>query len=165
MRVKWTAVLVAGALLPFVAAAATFGTVVQVHGAIADIAIDETRGNLYAANFAAYRVEVIKTSTGTLSSSISTPAPPSAVAVSPDAHYLVIGLYQTPLNTVLGGYQLNTGGVMIVDLTTSGSGRAQTIFASTIRCISRLRQRCEGAGRRHQLVPGAYGPGNRTYSC
>ena len=120
MRVKWTAVLMAGALLPFVAVAATFGTVVQVHGAIADIAIDETRGNLYAANFAASRVEVMKTSSATLSSSITTPAPPSAVAVSPDAHYLVIGLYQTPLNTVLGGYQPNTGGVMIVDLT-SGS--------------------------------------------
>jgi uncharacterized protein (TIGR03437 family) len=120
MRVKWTAVLMAGALLPFVAAAATFGTVVPVHGAVADIAIDETRGNLYAANFAAYRVEVIKTATATLSSSITTPAPPSAVAVSPDAHYLVIGLYQTPLSTTLGGFQQNTGGLMIVDLT-SGS--------------------------------------------
>lgn len=77
--------------------AANFGTVVPLHGTVSDIALDESRSRLYAANFTAYRVEVINTSTRRLVASIPTQNPPSAVAVSPDGHYLVIGEYQTPV--------------------------------------------------------------------
>ena len=52
--------------------AANFGTVVPVHGTVSDIALDESRGRLYAANFTAYRVEVIHTSTRKLVTSIQT---------------------------------------------------------------------------------------------
>jgi uncharacterized protein (TIGR03437 family) len=108
MRVKLTSALAAAVFLPALAAAAPFGTVVQVHGSVADI----------AANFSAYRVEVITPGNATLVTSIPTTAPPSAVAVSPDAHYLVIGLYQSPATAVLGGFLPNTGGLEIIDLTT-----------------------------------------------
>ncbi|HEV2199439.1 MAG TPA: hypothetical protein VGR73_06445 [Bryobacteraceae bacterium] len=118
MSVRFAKVIAAVALLPWAARAATFGTVVQVHGAVSDIALDETRGHLYAANFAAYRVEVMDTASRTLISSIPVSAPPSAVAVSPDGHYLVIGRYQTPNSTILGGFFPNTGGLSIVDLNT-----------------------------------------------
>jgi uncharacterized protein (TIGR03437 family) len=131
MTVKWIRILSVAALMPVVAMAATFGTVVQVHGAVADIAIDETRGNLFAANFAAYRVEVISAGNASILTNVPVAAPPSAVAVSPDAHYLVIGLYQTPVsnpsspNGFIGGFQPNTGGLVILDLTTGST--VQTI--------------------------------------
>jgi uncharacterized protein (TIGR03437 family) len=117
MSVRLARVIAVVALMPWMAKAATFGTVVQVHGAVSDIALDESRGHLYAANFAAYRVEVIDTASGTLVSSIRVAAPPSSVSVSPDSHYLVIGLYQKPVNSILGGFQSDTGGLSIVDLT------------------------------------------------
>jgi DNA-binding beta-propeller fold protein YncE len=75
---------------------ATFGTVVPLHGTVSDIALDESRGRLYAANFSAYRVEVINSASRALLSPISVPMPPSAVAISPDYRYLVIGQYQKP---------------------------------------------------------------------
>jgi uncharacterized protein (TIGR03437 family) len=120
MRVRLVQVMVVAALMPWLAAAATFGTVVQVHGAVADIALDEKDGLLFAANFSAYRVEVINIAGRTLVTNIPVTAPPSAVAVSPDNHYLVIGLYQTPNSSVLGGFQPDTGGIDIFDLTAGG---------------------------------------------
>jgi len=117
MSVRFAKVIAVAALMPWIAKAATFGTVVQVHGAVADIALDETRGRLYAANFAAYRVEVIDTASRSLLSPIPVAAPPSSVSVSPDGRYLVIGLYQKPVNSILGGFQPDTGGLSIVDLT------------------------------------------------
>lgn len=100
--------------------AATFGTVVPVRGTVSDIALDESRGRLYAANFSAYRVEVINTTTRALLSPLLVPLPPSSVAVSPDNHYLVIGQYQKPdpdadpaVPTALGG------GYTIIDLQTN----------------------------------------------
>src|ERR1035438_1446081 len=118
MRVRLTRVMAAAVLIPWLAGAATFGTVVPVHGEVADIAIDESRGLLFAADFSAYRVEVINIASRTLVSNIPVSAPPSSVAVSPDHHYLVIGLYQKPVASILGGFQAGTGGLSIVDLTT-----------------------------------------------
>lgn len=115
--------------------AASFGTVVPVHGMVSDIALDESRGRIYAANFSAYRVEVINTSTRKLATSIPTQNPPSAVAVSPDGRYLVIGEYQTPdckpgqvlldpifdllgdhINPLACSFLPNTGAITIYDL-------------------------------------------------
>lgn len=106
------------AWMPWVAAAANFGTVVPVHGSVADIAVDAKDGLLFAANFSAYRVEVINIAGRNLVTNIPVAAPPSAVAVSPDNHYLVVGLYQTPSTSILGGFLAGTGGLTIVDLTT-----------------------------------------------
>ena len=75
--------------------AATFGTVIPVRGTPSDIALDESRGNLYIANFSAGRVEVMNTSTRTLGTPLLVPYPPSAVALSPDDRYLVVGEYET----------------------------------------------------------------------
>ena len=69
----------------------SFGSVVPVRGTVSDIALDESRGAIYAANFTAYRVEVIDTGSRSIRATISVNRPPSAVALSPDARYLVIG--------------------------------------------------------------------------
>ena len=90
---KWSAAL-ALTLVCGVAYAANFGTVVQVHGEVADIALDERHGRVYAANLTAYRVEVMNTANNQLLAPIPVPHPPSAVAVSPDNRFLVIGEYQ-----------------------------------------------------------------------
>ena len=74
---------------------ATFGSVVPVRGTPSDIALDERHGNLYIANFSAGRVEVMNTATQTLGTPLTVPFPPSAVAMSPDNRYLVVGEYQT----------------------------------------------------------------------
>jgi len=108
------AVVVAGPCL-----AATFGTVVPLHGTVSDIALDETRGRIYAANFSAYRVDVISTTGGTVLAPIVVASPPSAVAVSPDNRYLVIGEYQKPSPDVLGAFLRDTGGITVVDLSTN----------------------------------------------
>ena len=107
--------------------AATFGTVVPISGNAADIALDETRGHVYVANFGAYRVEVVSIASRSLLTPIPIPAPPSAVAVSPDAHYLVVGEYEKPIGTPLGGFQKGTGGLDIVDLTGGNATQHQDL--------------------------------------
>ncbi len=82
---------------------ATFGTVVPVRGTVADIALDERRGRLYAANFSAYQVEVMDTAKRALVASMPVSRPPSALAMSPDNRYLVVGEFAGPFETT-GGY-------------------------------------------------------------
>ncbi|MEQ1947546.1 MAG: hypothetical protein ABL995_10170 [Bryobacteraceae bacterium] len=102
------------------AVAATFGTVVPIHGTVADIAIDDSRGRLYAANFSGYRVEVIDRNSRRLLSPISVSAPPSALALSPDSRFLVIGEYQKPIGDQDQGFQTESGGLTIINLTNGG---------------------------------------------
>ena len=73
--------------------AATFGKVIPVGGQVSDIALDEPRGLLYAANFTANRIEVISTATSSRQTPILVPPQPSTLALSPDGRYLVIGHY------------------------------------------------------------------------
>jgi uncharacterized protein (TIGR03437 family) len=98
--------------------AANFGTVVPVHGTVSDIALDERHGRVYAANFSAYRVEVVNTATNALLSPFSVPMPPSAVAVSPDNRFLVVGEYQAPDPAELAAnpFAPESGGYTIFDL-------------------------------------------------
>jgi uncharacterized protein (TIGR03437 family) len=114
--------------------AATFGTVVPLHGTVSDIALDESRGRLYAANFSAYRVEVISTTSRAVLAPIVVASPPSAVAVSPDNRYLVIGEYQKPSPDVLGGFLRDTGGVTVVDLSTNS--RAHLDFTAPVVAVA-----------------------------
>ena len=96
---------------------ATFGSVVPVRGTPSDIALDERHGNLYIANFSAGRVEVMNTRTRTLGTPLTVPYPPSAVAMSPDNRYLVVGEYQnfnTPPPPVTP--PVTPGGFTIFDL-------------------------------------------------
>src|SRR5579871_3511193 len=71
----------------------TFGTVVSIGGEASDLALDETRGVLYIANFTANRIDVMSLATNTIQTSINVPAQPSSVALSPDGHWLLVAHY------------------------------------------------------------------------
>ena len=73
--------------------AANFGTAVPVRGSVSDLALDEGRGRLYIANFSAGRIEVMDTSNRSMQNPMLVSLPPSAVALSPGGHYLVVGEY------------------------------------------------------------------------
>ena len=107
------------------AGAATLGTVVPVRGEISDITFDNKRNVLYAANFTANRVEVL-TSNNTWGTPIGVAAQPSAVAVSPDGQYLVVGHYG---NATTASWQ----GVTIVNLI---SGVQQRISFNADRVLA-----------------------------
>lgn len=87
--------LIAGNLIG-AACAGTFGTVVAIRGHVSDIALDEGRGLLYAANFTTNRIEVISTASNTLQTPIIVKPQPSTLALSPDGRFLVIGHYTNP---------------------------------------------------------------------
>lgn len=70
-----------------------FGSTVPIGGSASDIALDESRGALYIANFGAAAIDVMSTSDNTVHSSINVPAWPGALALSPDSRYLVIAHY------------------------------------------------------------------------
>ena len=73
--------------------AATFGNSVPIRGTVSDLALDEGRGKLYVANFSAGRIEVLDTASRSLQNPLIVTLPPSAVSLSPDGHYLVVGEY------------------------------------------------------------------------
>ncbi len=78
-------------------AAATFGTVVPLRGTVSDIALDERRGHVYAANFSASQVEVISTSSPyNVQAPLPVPLSPSCVAMSANNRFLVVGEYGPP---------------------------------------------------------------------
>jgi len=68
----------------------TFGTVVSIGGEASDLALDSTRGVLYIANFTANRIDVMSLANNTVQTSINVAAQPNSLALSPDAHYLVV---------------------------------------------------------------------------
>ncbi len=82
-------------LLSYIAAsAATFGTVVVIGGHASDLALDESRGLLYIANFGGRRVDVMSTSNNTLGTAIAgLPGEPASLALSPDHRYLLVTNY------------------------------------------------------------------------
>lgn len=71
----------------------TFGKVVALGGASADLALDEPRGVVYVANFTANRIDVVSAQTGALTRSMNVSSQPSSLAMSPDGRYLVVGHY------------------------------------------------------------------------
>src|SRR5271156_2771846 len=88
MKSYWWKIVVA-ASFSAAAWAGTFGTVVSIGGEAADLALDETRGVLYIANFTANRIDVMSLATNTVQTSINVAAQPSSISMSPDGHYLV----------------------------------------------------------------------------
>jgi uncharacterized protein (TIGR03437 family) len=70
--------------------AATFGTVVPIGGHASDIALDESRGVLYIANFTANRIEVMSTANNSVRTSINVAAQPGAISISPDNQFLIV---------------------------------------------------------------------------
>ena len=73
--------------------AATFGTVVPIAGPASDIALDESRGLLYIANFTANRIEVMSTADYSIRSSMNVAPQPGALALSFDSQFLLIAHY------------------------------------------------------------------------
>ena len=71
----------------------TFGTVVPIGGQASDIALDEPRGVLYISNFTANQIDVMSLQNNTIQTSINVAAQPSALALSPDDHWLVVCHY------------------------------------------------------------------------
>lgn len=88
---------VAGVLLALMLATtvrgATLGRVVPIGGHASDIALDETRGVLYVANFTANRIDVMSLSNFTIQTSMQVPSQPSSCSLSPDGRYLVVTHY------------------------------------------------------------------------
>ena len=72
---------------------AVFGSVVAIGGSASDIALDETRGLLYIANFGAGTIQVMSTVDNTIHSSMNVLPWPGALALSFDAQYLLIAHY------------------------------------------------------------------------
>jgi uncharacterized protein (TIGR03437 family) len=114
MKSYWYKILIAAS---FAAAAwgGTFGTVVSIGGEASDLALDETRGVLYVANFTAKRIDVMSLATYTIQTSINVGAQPSSIALSPDGHYLVatnFGNAAAPASS--------SNGLTLIDLTSHG---------------------------------------------
>src|SRR5271157_3421387 len=108
----WIALGAAVASAPGPLAGATFGSVVTtVGGHPADIALDESRGQLYIANFTALEIDVMSTKDQAIHSSIPLPSHPSALALSADSRYLVVTEYQ---NGISGSTGLD--GVTVINL-------------------------------------------------
>lgn len=84
---------VAAVALTSAAWGGTFGTVVPIGGQASDIALDEARGVLYVANFAANRIEIMKTSDLTIPQSINVNPLPGSIALSRDGQYLLVAHY------------------------------------------------------------------------
>src|SRR5271165_2077596 len=110
----WKTVLAAS----FAAAAwgGTFGTVVSIGGEASDLALDETRGVLYIANFTGNRIDVMSLATNTVTTSINVAAQPSSIALSPDGHYLVATNFG---NAAAPGSPSNA--LTVIDLTSHGT--------------------------------------------
>jgi DNA-binding beta-propeller fold protein YncE len=88
-------------VLALPAGAAVLGSVVTIGGTASDIALDESRGLLYVADFGANVIHVMSTADNTIQSSINVLPLPGAIALSPDAQYLLVAQYcntSTPLS-------------------------------------------------------------------
>lgn len=95
-------------LIAFRAEGGAFGRVTAVRGAVSDIAVDEGKGLVYAANYTANRVEAINIATGAIETSYPVAAQPSALALSVDGRFLVV----THASKLEGAFN----GVTIMDL-------------------------------------------------
>ncbi|HEY4086302.1 MAG TPA: hypothetical protein VGM43_10215 [Bryobacteraceae bacterium] len=89
------AVLGAAVLIPAAAKATTpvFGSVLAIGGTPSDIALDETRGQLYVADMGGSLIDVVSTADNTIHSSINVLPFPGAIALSGDGHYLLVAHY------------------------------------------------------------------------
>src|ERR1035438_7969849 len=92
-NVRFLPIALAALMSPALSVAANFGTVVPIGGQASDIALDESRGLLYIANFTANRIEVMSTADKSIHTSMNVPAQPAALSMSPDSKYLLVAHY------------------------------------------------------------------------
>ena len=79
------------------AGAATVGEAIAIGGQSADIALDETRGVLYIANFTSARIDVLGLADRQIRTSMHVAPGPSSVALSRDGRFLVVTHYGNAL--------------------------------------------------------------------
>jgi hypothetical protein len=72
---------------------AYFGTAVPIGGHASDIALDESRGVLYIANFTANRIEVMSTADFSIRTSMNVAPQPGSLSLSPDSKFLLVAHY------------------------------------------------------------------------
>ncbi len=70
--------------------AGTFGTVIPIAGHASDIALDESRGVIYVANFTANRIDIVSVAERRLLRWIPVDRQPASLSLSPDRRYLAI---------------------------------------------------------------------------
>ena len=118
-----------------VASAGTFGTVVQIRGHVSDIALDQARGVVYAANFTANRIEVVSTTSLALQTPWQVANQPSSLALSPDGRFLVVGHYTNPAppSTSLTTIDLNANAVQTYNV--DGSSVLAVAFGNGPRAL------------------------------
>ena len=121
LRKSWLWALTGAALMAGSALAGVFGTVVPIGGEGSDLALDETRGFLYIADFTANRIDVMSLANNQIQTSINVPAQPSSLSISQDGHWLVVAQYG---NITAPASQQN--GLTLIDLT---NNYAQQNFA------------------------------------
>jgi hypothetical protein len=90
MRKSWLVALAGAVVLAATAMAGTVGTVVPIGGQANDLALDETRGVLYIANFTANQIDVMSLKDNVVHTSINVAPQPSSISMSPDGHWLAI---------------------------------------------------------------------------
>ncbi len=103
-------------LMAGVALGGTFGQVVPIGGEAADLALDESRGVLYVANFTANRIDVMSLANQTIQTSINVAPQPSSISLSPDNHWLLVAHFG---NTAPPASQGNL--LTLIDLTASNA--------------------------------------------
>ncbi len=97
----------------------TFGQVVSIGGQASDLALDQARGVLYVANFTANTIQIMSLSNNAIQTSISVPAQPSALALSPDDRFLVVASYN---NVASPGTSSNA--LTVIDLTNNNQSQS-----------------------------------------
>jgi uncharacterized protein (TIGR03437 family) len=120
-RKHWILAIASVAMTAASLQAGTFGTVVPIGGAAADLALDPLRGVLYIANFTANRIDVMTLSNNAVQTSINVPSQPSSISISPDAHWLLVANYG---NNTTGS---STNALTLIDLTNANAMQTFTV--------------------------------------
>jgi uncharacterized protein (TIGR03437 family) len=109
-------IVIGAVLMSTAAVGGTFGRVVAIGGEASDLALDESRGVLYIANFTANRIDVMSLATNNVQTSINVAANPSSISLSPDKRWLLVAHYG---NNAAPATQNNA--LTLIDLTASNS--------------------------------------------
>jgi len=120
------ALAVAWAAAPAPLNGAGFGTVIAIGGQASDLALDTTRGVVYVANFTGNTIDVVSLADNTIHTSLNVPAQPGALALSMDAHYLLVTAFGN-----WSGLVSPSNLITLIDLTT-GAMRTLAMGASTV---------------------------------
>lgn len=89
----------AALLLTAMCHAQYFGRVVAIGGHSSDLALDESRGVAYVANFTANRIDVVSLASAKVTKSMNVASQPSSLSLSPDGRHLVVahfGNFEAP---------------------------------------------------------------------